>query len=295
MLGIDFTCALIYDDAAATWRQWDDPWFITNGNPDTNWSHWVRASSGRTMVLSLPLFPQDLDRTQWLAEGAAGDFDKYDVTLAHNLVAAGLGSSVIRLAWEANGTWYADRVGDTPARDAQWVRFWRNTALAMMSIPGAHFSFDWCINAGYRNIPLSDFYPGNDVVSEIGIDFYDAEVRAAVSDRWTALDDEPDGLKAVLGFARLHDKPISIPEWGVGPSSVMNGGGDDPTFVNGVADVVKDDNVAYQSYFFARSWAQGLASYPNSLGAYRAGFASTAITGTPASALASLPDPLPLF
>ncbi|HTU29799.1 MAG TPA: hypothetical protein VMF07_10480 [Solirubrobacteraceae bacterium] len=36
MLGVDFTCALVYDDAAQTWAQWDDPWFITDPDPDGN-------------------------------------------------------------------------------------------------------------------------------------------------------------------------------------------------------------------------------------------------------------------
>ena len=34
--------------------------------------------------------------------------------------------------------------------------------------------FDWNVNAGYRDIQLSSFYPGNDVVDMIGIDIYDA-------------------------------------------------------------------------------------------------------------------------
>lgn len=294
MLGINFNCSLVYNDAAHTWSQWDDPWFITSANPDVNWAEWVRASPDRTMILSVPLFPSNLDSTDWLNSGAAGDFDQYDVTLAKNPIAAGLGSSVIRLAWEANGTWYTDRVGNSPAQDAQWVQFWRNTALAMMSVPGAHFSFDWCVNANYRNIPLSFYYPGDDVVDEIGIDFYDAELPSSVSDRWDTLYNESNGLKATIDFANAHDKPISIPEWGVGPPSVKQGGGDDPSFVYGIANVVRDQNVAYQSYFFTNSWVQGLASYPNSLNAYRASFGNSAtVTMTPASALASLPTPLP--
>jgi glycosyl hydrolase family 26 len=295
MLGVDFNCALVYGDSAQTWAQWDDPWFITDPDSDTNWARWVQAAPGRTMILSIPLFPTDLNGTSWLGKGASGAFRTYAKTLAKNLVSAGLGSSVIRLAWEANGDWYPDSVGNTPAKDASWVRFWRATAKAMMSVTGAEFSFDWCVNAAYRNIPLANYYPGDDVVDEIGIDLYDGGLPSTVSDRWSALSAEPGSLATVLAFAQAHGKPISIPEWGVGPSAIMEGGGDDPGYVNGIASTVAGDNVAYQSYFFAESWAQGLASYPNSLSAYQHAFGTETPSGTPSSALASLPTPLPLL
>ncbi len=293
MLGVDFNCALVYDDAAQTWAQWDDPWFITDPAADGNWAQWVRASPGRTMILSIQLIPTNLDGTSWLGRGADGAYNRYARTLARNLVAAGLGSSVIRLAPEANGTWEPDSIGNTPASDANWAHFWRDTARAMMSVAGADFSFDWCVNAGVRNIPLADYYPGDSVVDEIGIDLYDEGLPATVTDRWTALYNQPGSLGTVLSFAQAHGKPISIPEWGVGPATVQEGGGDDPGYVQGLASVVATDNVAYQSYFFNGSWAQGLASYPNSLAAYQAGFGAGTPTGTPSEALASLSPPLP--
>ena len=104
---------------------------------------------------------------------------------------------------------------------------------------------------------------------------------------------QPGSLETAHSFAQAHGKPISIPEWGVGPATVQEGGGDDPGYVQGLASVVATDNVAYQSYFFNGSWAQGLASYPNSLAAYQAGFGAGTPTGTPSEALASLSPPAP--
>ncbi len=295
MLGVNFDCALVYDDAAQTWAQWDDPWFITDPYPDGNWGQWVQAAPGRTMVLSIQLIPGNLDGTSWLGHGADGAYDKYARTLARNLLAAGLGDSVIRLAPEANGTWEPDGIGTTTASEANWAHFWRDTAKAMMSVPGAGFSFDWCVNAAVRNIPLADYYPGDSVVNEIGIDLYDEGLSPTVTDRWSALYNEPGSLGTVLAFAEAHGKPISIPEWGVGPATVQEGGGDDPGYVQGVASVVANDNVAYQSYFFNGPWAQGLASYPNSLAAYQTAFGTQPATGTPSAALESLAPPLPLL
>ena len=82
----------------------------------------------------------------------------FDLTVdrARNLVAAGLGSAVIRLGNEANGTKYPYSIPDTPKGNAQWVRSWDNIVTAMRSVPGAHFRFDWCVASGYRTIPLCE-------------------------------------------------------------------------------------------------------------------------------------------
>ncbi len=43
----------------------------------------------------------------------------------------------------------------------------------MRSVAGAHFAFEWDVNALVRPTPLSSFYPGDDVVNIIGIDAYE--------------------------------------------------------------------------------------------------------------------------
>ena len=49
----------------------------------------------------------------------------------------------------------------------------------------------------------------------------------------------------IIAFAQSEGKPISIPEWGT-LSSVTP---DDPSYVQGVAGIVKSDDTAYESYF----------------------------------------------
>jgi Glycosyl hydrolase family 26 len=179
---------------------------------------------------------------------------------------------VIRLSHEANGTWNPDNVGNSPADYALWREFWRKTALAMKSVPGAHFTFDWTINAGVRPIPLSSFYPGDDVVDIAGIDAYDGNVPAG-QDRWKAFYGQPDGIGDVARFAREHHKQLSIPEWGLlPPGGSGRGGGDDPAYVNGIASVVRDNDVAYQSYFFAQASRTQLDVSPRSKAAFRRAF-----------------------
>jgi hypothetical protein len=78
-------------------------------------------------------------------------------------------------------------------------------------------------------------------------------------------------MGAIVRFARAHHKPLSIPEWGVAPASAT-GIGDDPAYVDGIAMVVRNERVAYQSYWYSRGYATLFARSRRSLSAYRAHF-----------------------
>ena len=269
-------CASVYD-GSANWAGWVDPWFAGyQSNPDINFAQWVQNSpvtDRRQLIISQPLIPSGLAGTNWLAQGAAGDFTTYATQFAQNLIAAGEGDAVIRLSWEMNGTWNADSIGNTPTTDAEWVSFWRQTVFAMRAVPGAHFVFDWCPNNGYRNIPLANYYPGDDVVDVIGDDFYDTGVPAGTTNRFAYLSTLGGGLNTIIAFAKGHGKPLSIPEWGIEPVNTTDGaGGDDPGYIQGLASVIATNDVAFATYFYNYGFATELPAAPNSLGAFRAAF-----------------------
>lgn len=274
MVGRQINCAMVYNNASVTWQQWESPWFINYYNPDNDWSQWATApGTNRQLIITQNLIPSSLEGTDWLDAGAAGAYAVYARTLAQNLVNAGLGNSIIRLSPEANGTWYSDSLGSTPAQWALWDQFWRVTALAMKSVPGANFQFDWCIAALYRALPLSQIYPGSDVVNIIGVDAYDTgNIGNTAAARWNDALNGSDGIQAVANFAASQGKPLSIPEWGVSPVDQSSGFGDDPTFVNGIASVVRNDDTAYQSYFYKYGYATQLAPGTLSLAAYQQRF-----------------------
>jgi hypothetical protein len=141
----------------------------------------------------------------------------------------------------------------------------------MRSVPGAHFEFDWTVSAGYRSVPLSSFYPGDDVVDVIGVDAYDT-LHGQVADRIAALRGEPGGLDAVRAFAQQHHKPLSIPEWGIGPAGQSGAAGDDPAYVDEVARLARGPGVLYQSYFAGGVEGAELLRAPASLAAYQRHF-----------------------
>ena len=186
------------------------------------------------------------------------------------MVKAGFGYSVIRLGPEMNGPGHNDYIGNTPTQWRQWAEYFAQIVMTMRAVKGAHFLFDWNVNAGYRVIPLADFYPGNAYVDIVGIDFYDyigGTVPAIRSpEHWNKLAGEPLGLDALAAFARAHHKPLSIPEWGT-----VKGVGDDGSYVAHVGHFVDTHDVAYQCWFddgHAGVYQLNPAVAPRSLVAY---------------------------
>jgi glycosyl hydrolase family 26 len=251
LTGTQVNCVLLYNDANTTWSEWDRPWFADSAGGDAGWRQWLSADrAARRVVISQEMVPDGVP-PNWRETGAAGGYDRYARQLAANLVAAGMGNAVIRLGHEMNGTWYHDALGHDPAQYGDWAVYWARIVRTMRSVPGARFLFDWNVNAGYRNIPLDQYYPGDGVVDVIGVDVYDSGMPGNPSDpaaRWARLDHEPGGLAQIVAFARRHGKPLSVPEWGV-VSAADGGLGDNPAYVAGIAGTIGGNNVVYQAYF----------------------------------------------
>jgi hypothetical protein len=272
LAGRDIDCAVVFNDASPDWRAWERPWFLTHRDPNLNWRRWKEAGDDRSLVITQSLFPAAVNGTDWLTAGSRGDFEGHAKALARNLVKAGLGDATIRLGHEANGTTYPYSLGDSPDERRRWREFWRRTVLAMRSVDGADFKFDWCVLAAYRPIPLREWYPGDDVVDIVGIDAYDSGIEQQGPGRWRTIYTRPLGVRDVVRFARAHGKPLSIPEWGVGPVGNQLAGGDNAAYVRGIGRVVKDNPTSYQAYFYARQWRDQLRRGPASRAAYRKSF-----------------------
>lgn len=271
--GIRYQCVEVFATAASTWSQWTHPWVLA---PQYGYTRWLAADpTARTVILTVNLVPNDVARSpSWRASGAAGAFDPEARALARNLVAAGFGDSVIRLGPEMNGPWEVDWIGTAPAQWRDWARTFAQIVRSMRSVPGAHFLFDWNVNAGYKVLPLSGFYPGNSYVDIVGVDAYDESpvVLPPVGSpsRWTVLTTEPLGLDEIYAFARAHDKPASVPEWGT-----ISIHGDDGSYVQQMGRFVATHVVAYQAWYDVGDnniLPLNAKAAPRSLAAYVASF-----------------------
>jgi hypothetical protein len=298
-VGYHFRCALTFATGGEDWARWEVPWFTGARHPAEwlNWQDWKNCvnpiapcSPGehRQLIITTQLWPASEDGKSPLGKCAQGSYNWYAVALAANLVRAGLGDSIIRLQHEGNDTGSADDLpGDGPGgwptatEERQWSQCWSNEARVMKAVPGARFRMDWTVNAYWRPIPLTSWYPGDDVVDIIGIDAYDAGLPASITTEpaaWTRIYTQSNGIRTVAQFASDHGKPMSLSEWGLAYSGSPGFGlGDDPAYVDNIAAVVRLLPVAYQSYFLNRdagtllqgaSGARSLARYIAHFGAW---------------------------
>ena len=267
-------CAMVFD-APPDWAGWINPYFLHHPDPDYNWAAWVNQSPAgdrRQLIISQPMIPSGLAGRNWRKEGAQGAFNSEATQFAQTLVADGVGDAIIRLGWEMNGTWNVDNIGSTTTSMQEWTAYWRHIVTAMRAVPGAHFRFDWCPNNGYRDIPLAEYYPGNKYVDIIGDDIYDSGLQQTTN-RFTAANDVPGGLADITLFAEANGKPMSLPEWGLEtPGGSIDGGGDDPSFITGIAQYVQANNVTFQTYFYNNGPAQELVPRTRSLRIYKQAF-----------------------
>ncbi len=255
-IGYGYGCAMIFDNDRPDWSSWEHPWFLSGPgtSADEDWQAWKQAPGvRRQLIITVGFVPQPELAGDWLDACASGAYDQHAANLAHNLVAAGLGDSVIRLAHEANDDASPFAIPTDAAGQAKWAQCWHHEAAAMKSVPGAQLLLDWCVNAYWRPLPLAGWYPGDDVVDIIGIDAYDSGLRDYSSQPagWTHLVTQTNGIAGLTAFAAAHGKPLSVPEWGLEPSgSPWYGMGDDPMYVNGMAGVFSGTTLDYESYFF---------------------------------------------
>jgi hypothetical protein len=283
----------------------------TIDNPSWLLSKW--QGTGYQMIWGVPILPSTFTADSnsadtsggayGLAQGAAGAYNQYFATLARSLVAGGQGSSVIRLGWEFNGGWFPWSAG---GHAASFIGYWQQIVTTMRSVPGANFRFEWNPTLGDLNVgDLASYYPGSAYVDYIGADVYDeawATYPGAAAE-FSTIENETYGLNWLASFAAQEGKAITFPEWGLGWGASANGapvsapgqnvsGGDNPTFINDMADWIAFHNVYEATFWDYGSSAVSSTTNPNTLGALAKDFGSSATP--PASPLApKTPTPAP--
>ena len=250
-LGRPLDCVVVFVDEK-DWTSLVEPWWAFHQpSDDKDWRAWkAEAPEERRLIVSQSLVP-DGAPDDWRERGARGEYDERWRTFGRNMVEAGLGDSVIRLAWEMNGTWYPHHyVGESAEERELWKTYWRR-AVEAMEVPGSSFEIDFNIAEGPQNsVELSEFYPGDDWVDIIGIDLYDSWLNPIdPTQRWEAKAAKINSVEDVVAFAAERGKPISIPEWAMVAPGDTKGGGDNAHFVSQVADVVANTPTYYQGYF----------------------------------------------
>ena len=258
--------------SATSWSTISSPqWFLRQ------WS-----GSPYKMIWGVPMLPSGGGSTigspangTSLATEATGAYNSYFASTAQALVAAGQGSSIIRLGWEFNGGWMTWAAGGQPAN---FVGAYQQIVTAMRSVPGQHFTFEWNPDIGEFYIgDLATYYPGNAYVDYVGLDVYDVEWGAypGAQAEWQHMLTEPYGLNWLASFSTAQGKQIVFPEWGLGWGPGNNGGvvnapgqetqgGDNPYFIQQMGLWIASHNVAEANYWDVSTSAVSSTQNPNS-------------------------------
>jgi hypothetical protein len=237
---------------------------------------WQKANLGIRMTFAVPMLTNEPNVS--LAHGAAGDYDEYYTQLGQILMKHGWNDAILRVGWEFNGGWYKWAAKKDPA---DWVTYFRRIVTRLRATPDNHFLIDWNPAIFIQQIPADQVYPGDQYVDVIGLDIYDqywgpANVEASPELRWKAFLSDSHGLDWVVSFAKEHNKPISVPEWGVAKRADGHGGGDNPYFVEQMAAWFQANNVLYQNYFDFNmknlEYKISNGQFPESAAAYKKAF-----------------------
>ena len=225
-----------------------------NSDAGTAVSGWTGNLGGRTLMLGTPACigtSAGAGATTW-AQEASGASDTYWTALGNNLISWGLGSAVLRIGREFNGSWYGWAPHNTGDTAAQYIAGYQHVVTLLRSLSGAHFTFQWNpildpAEAYLANTQL--YYPGSAYVDSIGLDvydWYDYPIQSAPYGRsldqqqknWVYSYTNTQGLLQWLNFAQAFSKPVAFPEWGLQlwlSAGSYVGGGDDPYWIEQMA------------------------------------------------------------
>src|SRR4051794_34772115 len=77
MIGREYDCVLVFNDASPDWAGWEDPWYEHHPDPNLNWAKWVKEKPGRRLIVTQNLFPSEVNNTNWRPAGAAGAYTEH--------------------------------------------------------------------------------------------------------------------------------------------------------------------------------------------------------------------------
>jgi hypothetical protein len=211
------------------------------------WTFGCWKSEPAGLTISVPMLPKD--GVSSLRAGAEGAYDDVFRDVARLAIESGRSDAIMRIGWEFNGEWFPWTSQQDPTA---FVAYWRRIVTVMRSAAGQRFRFEWCFALAERLGDPAVAYPGDEFVDVISADVYNQSWKPGLADparRWAAMVEGPFGLRWHRDFALAHHKRVAFPEWGTGTRPDGHGWGDDPVFINGMADWIEAVTPLYQAYW----------------------------------------------
>jgi len=135
---------------------------------------------------------------------------------------------------------------------ADFVAAWRHVHDLFAAKGVTNAVWVWVMVGWYPNFPgYASFYPGNDVVDEIGIDAYNVPQVRNYTDYFST---DVGKLGWFAELSRILGKPLSFPEWGLWDNAQLSrsdGSRDDPMFIQKMYEWMNDPahHVSWAAYF----------------------------------------------
>jgi hypothetical protein len=213
----------------------------------TAWTFdWFSSFDG-TLVVSQGLVPEGGE--DQMAGCAAGDYDSMWRSFGTLMVTTGRPDTIVRLGWEFNEKTMPWRGTSATI----YIACFQHAATAIRAT-NPKVLIDWTINGHDTPNNLcgglsTNCYPGDSYVDIIGIDNYDHYPWSPTSAAFNATAAAPEGLSWLYAFARQHDKPFSVGEWGVVPTG--DAGKENPSYITWMHSwfAAHAPNLAYEAYF----------------------------------------------
>ena len=197
------------------------------------------------------------------APTAAGTFDYFYQGFAATLAASGRTDLIVRLGWEANHinrAWYCGA-----DKDNYILTFQRIVTILRAAVPTV--TIEWCcMKKGAQKDSITNYYPGNDYVDLIGVNYYDvwpSHINQAAWDKQFMMQypsikkglpppvQGPWGLGQWLAFAVANGKKLAISEWAIWVGGTNGASVDNPFFITKMFEFFTNNqaNIAYENYF----------------------------------------------
>lgn len=213
----------------------------------TGWTFEFFDDFPGALVISQGLVPTGGEAE--LPKCAAGGYDEQWRHFGNLMVRHGRGDSIVRLGWEMQERTMPWRATDTQA----YIGCYRKAATAIRAT-NPDVTLDWSINAhsspdGLCGGVSTNCYPGDDYVDIVGIDNYDHFPWSPTKEAFDRTAAKAEGLTWLYNFARTHNKPFSVGEWGVVPTG--DAGRENPQYIRWMHEwfAAHADHLAYEAYF----------------------------------------------
>jgi GH24 family phage-related lysozyme (muramidase) len=199
---------------------------------------------------------------------ADGEFDDYYIAMATKLKNAGVpANAVFRIGWELNSDFPWGLLGCRTAEDAQtYIAGHRHIVDLLRMYFGDQFTVSWNFLKGASNLalPIDNYYPGDDYVDNVNVDYYDSWPGWTSVEEFNAYANQgsisvPLGINTWLAYAQSKGKKIGFDEWSI-LDAEHHGHDDNPAYIQAMYEWFQTHScqLAYESYFNGHTWGHTL-------------------------------------